>query len=156
MDSSIVQHTMTVEGIELTLTPFKVPDGSGSYRDATTQETEHLIRTDRVAAFIFEGICAPATPMKTGTIYFVESEDRGLIKIGFTTGKVSKRMLTLQTGSASPLKLLATCSGTPAVERWYHQNFIAFKQSGEWFTPAPEILAEIARLCAALSRGVLA
>jgi hypothetical protein len=76
-------------------------------------------------------------------VYFIQSggED-GPIKIGVTTDP-ALRVKRLQTGSAAPLRLLGTIKGDEALERAYHAHFAAYRLRGEWFSPAPEVLAAI-------------
>jgi hypothetical protein len=50
------------------------------------------------------------------------------------------RLRTFQTGSASPLVLLKTIAGDSTTERSLHARFGMFRERGEWFRPAPEIL----------------
>lgn len=79
----------------------------------------------------------------TPHVYFITSGTA--IKIG-TSRHPARRLAVMQTGHPGKLELLATCEGDAKVERAYHQRFAVFRQGGEWFAPAPEILAEIARL----------
>jgi hypothetical protein len=68
-----------------------------------------------------------------GWVYFVVCPDTGRCKIGFTKGKVEKRIASLQTGSASRLSLVAMHPGTPDTERRLHDKFEANRLHGEWF-----------------------
>lgn len=76
--------------------------------------------------------------------YFVRAET-GLIKIG-VAADVAKRVSALRTSSPVPLELLAQTRGGRELEADYHERFAAHRSHGEWFAPAPAILAEIARL----------
>jgi hypothetical protein len=77
-------------------------------------------------------------------VYFIQARDR-TIKIG--SGKdVRRRMHNLQVAHAYPLKLLAVASGGLSAEYRYHARFAAHRLHGEWFSPHPDILAEIERL----------
>jgi hypothetical protein len=80
----------------------------------------------------------------SGTIYFVGPEG-GPIKIGFAS-RLEFRLKDLRTANAYPLKVHATVEGPPKLERDYHQRFAAHRLHGEWFTPHPDILAEVERL----------
>lgn len=75
-------------------------------------------------------------------IYFVAAQNSGLIKIGVACDPVS-RLRDLQVGSPERLRLLAVTPGTAADERALHQRFSAHREHGEWFRPAPEVLALI-------------
>jgi hypothetical protein len=77
------------------------------------------------------------------SVYFADAG--GQIKIGWSK-KVSARLAQLQTGSAVPIKLLATTPGGLALERRLHKQFHHLRLSGEWFLAAPELLDHIASL----------
>lgn len=77
-------------------------------------------------------------------VYFVQSMT-GEIKIGMATN-IKSRLKSLQTANPSKLVLLAHVHGGPPQERAYHRQFAAHRLHGEWFSPHPDILAEIARL----------
>ena len=79
-----------------------------------------------------------------GTIYFVGPAD-GPIKIGYAS-RLEFRLKDLRTMNALPLVLHATVQGPAALEREYHRRFAASRLHGEWFSPHPDILAEIERL----------
>ncbi|MGN7160813.1 GIY-YIG nuclease family protein [Sphingomonas sp. SAFR-052] len=77
-------------------------------------------------------------------LYFIRSE-AGPIKIG-VSNDVRKRLKGLQT--SSPYKLSIACIKRCAAmeEGAYHERFAAHRLHGEWFSPAPEIEAEITTL----------
>lgn len=78
-------------------------------------------------------------------IYFVEAVGVGNIKIGFTgADDVQFRIDQLQTGCPVPLRLLNAVPGTEQDEKDLHRRFAANRVHGEWFKPAPELLALIA------------
>lgn len=77
-------------------------------------------------------------------VYFVGG-DIGAIKIGISID-LPKRLASLNSHSPIPLKALATVRGGRKEEKAYHRRFAAHRLHGEWFSPAPEILAEIERL----------
>jgi hypothetical protein len=77
-------------------------------------------------------------------VYFIHSESGG-IKIGMAQD-IDKRLRGLQTAHPAKLTLMASCLGGQPVEREYHKRFAEHRLHGEWFSPAPEILAEIDRL----------
>jgi len=76
-------------------------------------------------------------------IYFIQDTGSTLIKIGYTGDDASKRLRALQTGCPSGLQLLHIEDGEAADESRLHQTFAAFRERGEWFRPAPLILAYI-------------
>jgi hypothetical protein len=87
---------------------------------------------------------AECETQKDRAVYFIGSLDTA-IKIGVSSS-VAVRFRTLQAYSPVPLEILAVRQGSEATECAYHDWFAAHRLHGEWFSPAPEILAEIARL----------
>jgi hypothetical protein len=81
--------------------------------------------------------------MFRGTIYFIQPEAGGPVKIGFTAD-LERRLVALRTGSPVPLKVIGTCMGTVADEKRLHLHFDAERVDREWFAPSPELLAAIA------------
>jgi len=75
-----------------------------------------------------------------GYIYFMMADETQKIKIGFTAGKVEDRLRSLQTGNASRLKVMAKIRGKKEYERVLHEKFSAFRLTGEWFDPHPDLL----------------
>jgi len=80
-----------------------------------------------------------------GRIYFVQSTDSRLIKIGYSTN-VQSRIASLQTGNGSKLKFLWETPGSMKDERALHQRFSSYREEGEWFRPTRELLVHIAKL----------
>jgi hypothetical protein len=58
--------------------------------------------------------------------------------------KVREQMLAARYGA--DMRFLATCEGGRSRETAYHLKFEHLRQEGEWFSRAPDIFAEIARL----------
>lgn len=84
-------------------------------------------------------------PSRQEYVYFVQAATLGLIKIGSAWSPMD-RLYTLQTGSPDTLRLLAVirCSGAArGDEKAIHQKFAEYRSHGEWFRPAPELLAYI-------------
>ncbi len=80
-------------------------------------------------------------------VYFARASD-GRIKIG-TSRTPSKRRNSLASDSGMDVRILATTPGSYARERELHAQFAAHRLRGEWFAPAPELLAFIETLKAA-------
>lgn len=104
---------------------------------------DHLLSTPRRGRATFN-VKEVKSPPKKHVVYFVQA-DCGPIKIG-TTGNIEWRLKTLEGQSPVPVKLLATTSGQRLDEYAYHARFAAHRLHGEWFSPHPDLLAEIARL----------
>ncbi len=78
---------------------------------------------------------------RLGTIYFAKAGER--VKIGFS-GDADRRVTSMQVGSAEPIELLGTMTGTEAMERHLHHRFRALRIRGEWFRLDPRLQAYIA------------
>jgi uncharacterized protein YozE (UPF0346 family) len=81
-----------------------------------------------------------------GTIYFIQSELKNTIKIGYTAGNPEDRRKSLQTAHSHKLKIIATMPGTLEHEKDLHKRFAQYRLSGEWFESHPDILAFISML----------
>ena len=77
-------------------------------------------------------------------VYFIQA-GVGPIKIGLTVNP-EVRLSGLQTANSEVLRLVAAQLGGRRLEMDYHNQFKAHHIRGEWFTPHPDILAEIGRL----------
>jgi hypothetical protein len=74
--------------------------------------------------------------MRTGSIYFIQAEPDGLVKIGFTVRPPEKRLAEIQPSSPVELTLRATIPRvSKEVERELHQRFSSSHVHGEWFEP---------------------
>ena len=99
---------------------------------------DHLERAREEVQARQRKIGAKPALITTGTVYFIRFDTR--IKIGFTTN-LQKRMTDLH-----PDEILATAPGSLAVEKRLHGMFGEYRLVGEWFKPAPALLAYIARV----------
>jgi len=79
------------------------------------------------------------------TIYFIQSENDGAIKIGITKD-IKKRLKALQTSNPYKLNLLYSINGGKSLEDNLHNKFKQYRLNGEWFEPAQEILDYIEEL----------
>ena len=76
-------------------------------------------------------------------IYFIQAEQGGLVKIGYSSDPVT-RLYHLQLFCPVPLKILATIKDTPqSKEGWLHYELRGSRQYGEWFKPSIEVLVFI-------------
>lgn len=76
-------------------------------------------------------------------VYFIQADESGPIKIGFTTGDPRHRLSALQAGNPAALKLLGAIKGSSAREREFHTTFAEWRLQGEWFQSHPAVLAGI-------------
>ena len=86
---------------------------------------------------------AAVNGLLAGRVYFIGGGD--LIKIGFTND-LKRRLKTLRATSPVPLKVLCVIRGGKLRETAFHETFAHLRAHGEWFRPAPELLAYIAIL----------
>lgn len=82
-------------------------------------------------------------------VYFIQADENGPIKIGFTSGKPERRLNQLQTAHPSALKLLGAISGTSQREKQFHTELAQWRLQGEWFESHPKVLGTIADALAA-------
>jgi hypothetical protein len=78
-------------------------------------------------------------------VYFMQVAPDGPIKIGWTK-VLSQRLSQVQTTSPHEIRLLATTPGDDSLEGRLHKRFAHLHLRGEWFSPAPELLAFISSL----------
>lgn len=82
----------------------------------------------------------------TRFIYFIRAISGGPVKIGIATNPW-KRLDALQDGSPEVLEILHYFHGAElADEKSLHARFAHLNYRGEWFHPAPELLAYIESL----------
>ena len=67
-------------------------------------------------------------------VYLIQSLEEGYYKIGVSKNP-QKRLLELQTGNSSPLKLIETYQSEHAnkIERTLQRRYSHFHKKGEWF-----------------------
>ena len=80
-----------------------------------------------------------------GYVYFIQAENNGLIKIGFSQN-LKKGFAILRNSSPVKITLLATQSGTIQDEVNYHERFKKYRKHGEWFEPKKIILNCISKI----------
>lgn len=73
-------------------------------------------------------------------IYAIQAGKGGSIKIGFSASP-ENRIRELSTGVPHAIKPLGVMEGTVQEERALHKRFYEHHVRGEWFRPAPDVLA---------------
>jgi len=76
-------------------------------------------------------------------VYFVRAKGSGRIKIGTTDRAVEKHVSEISSFCPEGIELLGTVKGGICTEDQLHQQFAKYRRNGEWFDPAPELLAVI-------------
>lgn len=80
-----------------------------------------------------------------GYVYFIQGENGGAIKIGYSKDPES-RLKSLQTSYPDILKVLCLIPGTEKIEKKYHKKFENIRLNGEWFKPDETVFQEIETL----------
>ena len=82
------------------------------------------------------------------TLYFIQAERLGLIKIGKTGNPVGNRLSSMQAESPDKLKLLFSVdySADVDLEAELHNRFKELREHGEWFRPTADLMDYIACL----------
>jgi len=74
-----------------------------------------------------------------GNIYFVQMENTGPIKSGFSKNIIN-RMSDLKVASPYPLKMVHSYRGTRKDEQLLHSIFRKDSLRGEWFLPSKRVI----------------
>lgn len=93
-----------------------------------------------------------------GLIYYIASPETRRIKIGYTRSDPTKRLRALQTGSPTPLCIMAVHPGDMEHERFLHNYFVEANLRGEWFDADDAVFECISYVCwatafAAINKG---
>jgi DNA-binding XRE family transcriptional regulator len=78
-------------------------------------------------------------------VYFVQAGDGGNIKIGISRN-VRGRLSKMQTDAGVHLTLMGLCEGDETLEQSLHRELEKFRVTGEWFSPAPEVMSAARRV----------
>lgn len=81
-------------------------------------------------------------------IYVVQRPDNQAVKIGYTSGKVKRRVSSLQTSCDVKLEVLMSERGTRTLETNIHKKLKQYRKSGEWFEWNPEVAEVVHNLAA--------
>ena len=84
-------------------------------------------------------------PKIKSEIYFIQADINGLIAIGFTQS-LETQLDSIKTSSPVPISILAIIDGDFRKETELHEKFSSLRKYGEWFEPAPELIAFIKTL----------
>ena len=79
--------------------------------------------------------------MTEGFIYFIQEEETGRIKIGFSEKHPKGRLQDFQTGNSNKLNLIGYIEGTYEDETILHQEFSEerIRKDNEWFKSSPRL-----------------
>lgn len=67
-----------------------------------------------------------------GFVYLLEAVGSGRVKIGYGMD-VERRVAGIQTSCPFDIRVIATCKGSPDLERRLHEHFKDLRLRGEWF-----------------------
>ena len=86
--------------------------------------------------------------MSDGFVYFIQEEETGRIKIGFSEKHPKGRLKDFQTGNSNKLILLGYIEGTSQDEKILHREFYEerIRNENEWFKPSPRLKERIKEL----------
>ena len=86
--------------------------------------------------------------MSDGFVYFIQEEESGNIKIGFSEKHPKGRLKEFQTGNSNKLILLGYMEGTYQDESNLHRKFYEerIRNDNEWFKPSPRLKDRIKEL----------
>jgi len=78
-------------------------------------------------------------------IYFIQNGELNHVKIGYSANLYTthKRIVDLQVGSSNVLTFLGIIEGHMQKEKKLHKKFNFFRQVGEWFMGAPDLMRYI-------------
>ena len=92
----------------------------------------HLILANYAVQKVGERVLKESAE-KYGTVYLIGSEDKRILKIGFTRN-LEQRLKQLQSGKAYTLTVIKSKPGTLEIERKALEAAKRFNIQGEWFT----------------------
>lgn len=73
-------------------------------------------------------------------VYFIQQENGGPIKIGYTKNNIQGRLSVIQAHSPFNFKLIYSMEGTSKTETAIHKEFESDRIKNEWFNPSPRLL----------------
>jgi hypothetical protein len=79
-------------------------------------------------------------------VYAVCAGDSGMVKVGYTSGPLEQRILSLATGSPYPLRVIGYWPGGLADESRFHALHLNERRNGEWFEMTDAVMASIKAL----------
>lgn len=81
-------------------------------------------------------------PHGEGVVYFLLDETSRLIKIGFTTNVIEKRLGQVRSNNPNPITLLGVIEADDrSAERAIHYQFRSARRAYEWFEATEELLS---------------
>lgn len=120
------------------------------YLDVTSARLTYLVNRRALPAPInIDGLDlwdrASVDEQDLGFVYFIQAAGSKRIKIGYSRNP-SLRFADLQCACPDDLVMLAAVRSARDEETATHAKFRKFRVRGEWFEPAPELLAYIAEV----------
>lgn len=90
---------------------------------------------------------SPSAMSRRGTIYFALAPKLKRVKIGFTSGRVEKRLVSIQVGCPEKIVIIGAVKGSMSREEELHRKFESHRVIGEWFEYADELKEYIDSVC---------
>lgn len=91
-----------------------------------------------------ERVASEAKTQNESWVYFIESKDSGLVKIGYSK-RPKDRFNAIKTMSPEHLNLIGVIPGGKSEEAELHKKFERHREHGEWFRKVPELATFIDR-----------
>lgn len=125
--------------------------GGPSEADLKIIGQECALLTGNLLAWQSTGKAPKPRLVVIGTVYFIANAE-GFIKIGFTTD-LAQRVMTLQVGSPTELRLLGTLAASNRMDRELKHRFRALRLRGEWHRPEKALIDFIKAEATALAEA---
>lgn len=132
-----MQELLTDGAVQLVGSSLLVPnfiDAQEATASPTQRSREHR---ERKRDMIRSGL---RVDHRKPVVYFIQSEDGGHIKIGFTED-LARRIENLNSARPDRLVVLGAFGAQPADERRMHEALSAHREKGEWFIASPAVVA---------------
>jgi hypothetical protein len=91
-------------------------------------------------------VSVPVPVVDSPTVYILQTEPDGPVKIGFTRRRIYNRVAAGQTFSPDRIYVLAETYGTLQDETALHRRFKHLRVRGEWFRYGDEVQELVAYL----------
>lgn len=143
----LIKQTTSEQQIDLVR---ELVDGLDESTNSFTQATDLILGRIPWELITFrdkQGEASTPSDARESKVYFIESQDSGLIKIG-RSHSPADRFKAIKTMSPEKLSLLGCLPEEVATENELHKRFAHLRAHGEWFEATPELRDAIETLLA--------